>query len=380
MSSVDLRRDELRTRLLALMREPHDPAPSLSVDRLALDVLRYQAEANLTYGRLLQAQGLDPERLVHWWDFPPIPVRGFREGGKGPSKSPYIGDPAQAQATFLTSGTTGGADVRGIHRVRDLALYHTSLLSWARHGLAGADKGCRILALLPAPDTRPESSLVHMAGVLMAHWDDGGGGFFMDPAWHLDLDGLEHALVVATQEAVPVLVLATAFALVHWLDQRQDQPSHRLAQGSRLMETGGFKGRTREVPREQLYRATSHALGLPEHAIVNEYGMTEMLSQFYDTPQPGHESLGLDQRILQAPPWVRTRILDPVDLHPVPQGTPGLLAHLDLANLDSAAYLLTEDLGVDVDGYGFRVLGRTPGSLPRGCSLSMEAWLAAEET
>jgi len=352
---------------------------------LALEVLRHQAQAHAAYGRLIRARGLDPLALTHWWDFPPIPVRGFREGGDGPGRSPFIGDPDQAEAVFLTSGTTGGHEARGVHKVRDLSLYHRSLLAWARHGLGVGEGGLRILALLPPPDLRPESSLSHMAGVLLDTWGDGGGGFFMDASWSLALDSLEHALREASRHQIPVLLLSTAFALVHWLDTREGRAPHILPAGSRLMETGGFKGRVREVPRDALYERASGALGIPQRAIVNEYGMTEMLSQFYEPVLVEGDEGGLEARRLVGPPWVRTRILDPVDLSPVLPGAPGLLAHLDLANLDSAAYLLTEDLGVEVPApsgssfpqAGFRLLGRNPGSMPRGCSLSLEAWLEA---
>jgi hypothetical protein len=224
-----------------------------------------------------------------------------------------------------------------------------------------------------------------MAGVLMAAWDDGAGGFFMDGQWMLALEAFEDALLGAQRDGIPVLLLTTAFALVHWLDHRGARAQPTLPAGSRVMETGGFKGRVREVPRDELYARTSGALGIPRQAIVNEYGMTEMLSQFYEPVLMEGDPGGLEARRLVAPPWVRTRILDPLDLTPVPADTPGLLAHLDLANLDSAAYLLTEDLGMAVPapagspfpGDGFRLLGRNPGSTPRGCSLSLEAWLEA---
>lgn len=384
MTELTSRRLALRDRILGLM-EASEAADEPTVRALARDVLRYQAAANPAYGRLVRARGADPETLNDWWDFPPIPVRGFREGGPGPGRSPLIGDPAQAEAVFLTSGTTGGPEARGVHRVRDLSLYHASLLAWARHGLHPSGGSVRLLALLPPPEQRPESSLSHMAGVLMAAWDDGAGGFFMDGQWMLALEAFEDALLGAQRDGIPVLLLTTAFALVHWLDHRGARAQPTLPAGSRVMETGGFKGRVREVPRDELYARTSGALGIPRQAIVNEYGMTEMLSQFYEPVLMEGDPGGLEARRLVAPPWVRTRILDPLDLTPVPADTPGLLAHLDLANLDSAAYLLTEDLGMAVPapagspfpGDGFRLLGRNPGSTPRGCSLSLEAWLEA---
>ena len=119
-------------------------------------------------------------------------------------------------------------------------------------------------------------------------------------------------------------------------------------------------------------------LGIPSSCVVNEYGMTELLSQFYEPVLSSPPAPALAERYHVAPPWVRTRVLDPVSLAPVRPGQPGLLCHLDLANAGSAACVLTEDMGVAVEG-GFRLLGRAPGAEPRGCSLATEDLLRAAE-
>jgi hypothetical protein len=153
--------------------------------------------------------------------------------------------------------------------------------------------------------------------------------------------------------------------------------------GSVVVETGGFKGRSRFVPRGELYRALTAAVGVPAGRIVNEYGMTELLSQFYEPVLSGEAPEDPDRRWHVGPSWVRTRILDPETLDPVAPGEPGLLCHIDLANLDSAIAVLTEDVGVQPWGEedarprdrGFRLLGRAEGAEPRGCSLVMEELL-----
>ena len=174
-----------------------------------------------------------------------------------------------------------------------------------------------------------------------------------------------------------------------------------MPEGSRIMETGGYKGRARALAREDLYRGLTEAFGVPARRIVSEYGMTELLSQFYEpvlaeTGGEGDRSeavgggggSGWDQvgrardagavtgRFHRGPPWVRTRILDPLTLGEVPEGTPGLLAHVDLANLGSVSAILTEDMGRRVPG-GFQLVGRSQGAEPRGCSLAMEDFLGA---
>jgi hypothetical protein len=186
----------------------------------------------------------------------------------------------------------------------------------------------------------------------------------------LRVEGIEHV-----PTSGPVLLAGTAFAWVHWLDAIERRGlTVRLPTGSRIMETGGFKGRSREVPRPELYALLTGRLGIPADHIVNEYGMTELLSQFYE-PVLREGCPGVGARRHVGPSWVRTRILHPETLRELPDGEPGLLAHLDLANLYSVSALLTEDLGVR-DRDGFRVLGRAPGAEPRGCSLVMEELLS----
>jgi hypothetical protein len=359
----------LRRRLLAWMAGEAEGVEmdGVEMDGLALEVLRYQARANPAYGKLLERRGVDPLRTSDWREFPPVPTRAFKE-------LPPVSGAGEPAALFRTSGTTGGTELRGEHRVLDLELYHASLLVQARRHLLPDGEAIRVLALLPPPDLQPHSSLVHMAGVLSEAWDGGHGVFLADGEWRLERDRVGEALAQAETEGVPVLLISTAFGLVQWLDGAPDPVS--LPPGSRIMETGGFKGRSRRVERGELYGKTSRTLGVPVGRIVNEYGMTELLSQFYEPVlrEGGPEDPGA--RRLVGPPWVRTRVLDPTDLFPVPRGEPGLLCHLDLANLFSAALVLTEDLGVQ-KGDGFQVLGRAPGAEPRGCSLTMEDYLAA---
>jgi len=424
-ATVEAEGRALREDLLAFMRAaepaigPDDPGAAAAAvdagfDALALRVLRFQAKASPAYGAFVRSRGLEPEALSHWAGFPPVPARAFRQNppyiaSGAPNAPGGPGEPPAPQATFRTSGTTGSP---GVHHVRDLSLYEASLLPPARRhlelgGPPQAGSPTRVLALLPSPKDRPESSLAHMAGVLLDRFDDGGGGYFVTDRWEIQAEAFRVALEKAVTDGAPVLLLATAFALVNWLDAGSVPGSDpgsgsgsgsgsglgsgpaghdgaiRLPAGSRIMETGGFKGRSREVERGELYRRLSAALGVPGDRIVNEYGMTEMLSQFYEPVLEEGGPADPAKRRHLAPPWVRTRILDPDTLDPVEDGSPGLLCHLDLANLYSAALLLTEDLGAAVPGPtprhqgGFRVLGRSPGAEPRGCSLSMERWMEA---
>jgi hypothetical protein len=165
----------------------------------------------------------------------------------------------------------------------------------------------------------------------------------------------------------PTLVVATAFALVQLLEalERFDL-RFRLPPGSVIFETGGYKGRSREVDPDRLQEWLRERLAIMPGGVVREYGMTELTSQFYSAALAGE-----DPFVFRTSPWTRVRVLDPQTLTETPQGSAGLLAILDLANLSSAIHLLTEDLGVAEDD-GFRLLGRAAGAELRGCSLTVE--------
>jgi hypothetical protein len=134
------------------------------------------------------------------------------------------------------------------------------------------------------------------------------------------------------------------------------------------METGGFKGRSRVVGRDDLYRDIETWLGVPARRIVNEYGMTELLSQLYE---PVLRERSAAERRHVPPPWLRVRALEPTTLASLPAGRTGLLAFFDLANAGSVSHVLSDDLG-SVDSDGVRLQGRASGAEPRGCSLALE--------
>ena len=136
------------------------------------------------------------------------------------------------------------------------------------------------------------------------------------------------------------------------------------------MDTGGQKGLTRPLSRAGFLRACWTALGIPAYFCVNEYGMTELCSQRYESVlRDRFAGRSLDARRLVAPPWLRTRVLDPDTLAPVAAGETGLLCHHDLANAGSVAVVLTEDLGRSVADDGIEIVGRVPGAPPRGCGM-----------
>jgi hypothetical protein len=190
----------------------------------------------------------------------------------------------------------------------------------------------------------------------------------------VDLDALAAGLLDAERAGERVCLMGTTFALLSVADTLAARGTRfALPAGSRLMDTGGFKGRTRELPQKELYAAYVQTFGIPEHAIVNEYGMTELSSQYYDRALLAEPGV-LHPRRKIGPPWLRAVVVDPETLEPLPPGRPGLVRHMDLANLFSVVAVQTDDLAVLHDD-GIELLGRAAGAEARGCSLAMEQLL-----
>lgn len=350
------------------------PLDDASFQEWALRNFRFQFQGNTTYRGFCEGRGVTAGSVERWQDVPAVPTSAFKVVDLGCASA---GEP---EADFLTSGTTGGKELKGRHPVASLELYRASSLPTLKAYLVPEDRPLPLLSLIPPREETPHSSLSTMLGFIAERWGDpvrwlaGGGGI-------PDVDAFLQAGGEAEEAGRAVLVAGTAFAFVHLLDGLETRGARvALPPGSRILETGGFKGRSREVARDELYASLQVALGVPVSRMVNEYGMTELLSQLYEPVLADEAMAGaeLSERRHVPPPWVRVRALDPDTLDELPAGTPGLLALFDLANLGSVSHVLTQDLGF-VDDRGVRVLGRAFGAEPRGCSLAVEDLLAARE-
>jgi hypothetical protein len=179
---------------------------------------------------------------------------------------------------------------------------------------------------------------------------------------NLDPEAIRETLTAAIRRNRPVCLCGTAFSFIHLLDAWAGLPPLRLPRGSRVLETGGFKGRSREIAKPALYRQIARAFSVPDRAIWNEYGMTELTSQAYACGTSG---------LHQTPPWARVLICDPATGREVPVGRRGLVRWIDLANIDSVLAVQTLDLAERTRD-GFRLLGRMARTEPRGCSLGAD--------
>ncbi|MDE2572282.1 MAG: acyl-protein synthetase [bacterium] len=335
-------------------------------DRLARDIFTYQLRENAPYGRWARSLGWHEGRLPQRWEeIPAIPSAAFKEAQLATFPA------AQAALRFETSGTTRGRP--GVHYVERSELYDASLLAGFRRFALPDGARLRYLSLVPDPDEVPGSSLGYMMRRVARTLGE-EGGFYLHSG-SLELDRFVAAAREAQAQSVAICLAGTAFAYVHLFDAlRAAGIALRLPPGSRALETGGFKGRSREVGSTQLYAEFPALLGIPEDRVFAEYGMTELLSQHYDVilAEP-RRALHGGRRVKSSPPWLRVLVIDPQTGMPAPLGSVGALRHVDLANRSSVVAIQTEDLGYAIDAARFVLLGRQPGAVLRGCSLDAEA-------
>ncbi len=323
------------------------------------------------YRSLCEARGVTPDTLGDWRQIPAVPAAAFKE-----LELTSLA-PAERTAVFHSSGTTEHRPSRHFHGADSLAVYEASLKPWfARHLLGdGGDwkPPAQFLCLAPPPAAAPHSSLVHMFACVSAAFGGPGSRFLArvgaDNAWTLDAAPAVTALREAEAAGEPVVLLGTAFMFVHLLDElERGGLTCMLPPGSRVMETGGYKGRSRELPKAELHALITKLLGVPAGFIVCEYGMSELSSQAYDGVAGDKRSTTGAPRAFHFPSWCRALVVSPETGREVADGETGLLRVFDLANVRSVMAIQTEDLAVR-RGDGFELLGRAAQAEARGCSL-----------
>ena len=337
--------------------EQGEPAASEERDRLIGELAEWQAARIPEYGRLAW-RGAWPPAL-------PTDVFRFRRIAAHPESADV--------RVFRSSGTT--SNERSVHVYRDLSLYDHAARAAARHMLFPDIERIDMVMLAPHENEAPDSSLDYMIA-RFAEWF-GSSSIFVWRDGVLDLDAFANALRRAESSGRPVALLGTSFAFVHAEDGLGDA-RFELPEGSRVMQTGGYKGRSREVDPALLLRAISERYGIPEPKVINEFGATELSSQMYDTTLRDFVVGGEGPRRLWVPPWMRATPVDPDTLEPVPDDQVGLLRLDDCANLDSVCCIQTADLARRLAD-GIVVLGRAPGAVPRGCSLAADQALGRHD-
>ncbi len=308
---------------------------------LALEIFRYQASANPVYRSFIELLGINPGRVATLAEIPFLPVSFF--------KSHRLEcDKPEALTVFTSSGTTGLSTSR--HYVKDPAFYLDNALRSFRL-FYGPPSDYTILALLPGYLERQGSSLIYMVEHFIQESASPQSGFYLH-----DYEALCRQLEDLEQKGKKTLLLGVSHALLDLAEYRSFSLKHTL-----VMETGGMKGKRKEMTREALHDTLCHAFGV--NAIHSEYGMTELLSQAYSK----------GEGLFQSPPWLKVRIRQADDpwTYMAP-GKSGAVNLIDLANIDSLSFLATDDLGrVHADG-SFEIIGRLDHSDIRGCNMLVQ--------
>ena len=386
------------------------PRNDAAFTALALELFALQFDHNTAYRKICEARGITPATVSHWKQIPAVPTAAFKEFDI------TCLPPDERQFVFHSSGTTRQRPSRHFHNTESLALYEASLLPWFRcqgvvpeparsadsHVRANqrtyptqkhADEAVpapdtRLLVLTPAAPVAPHSSLVHMFDAIRRDRGLTESVFFgrlaADGSWELDFEAVIQELQAASDRGERLALLGTAFLFVHLLDHLTEiNLRFKLPSGSRVLETGGYKGRSRSLPKTELHSLIAARLGIPETRILCEYGMSELSSQAYDNAlerqSPGRRAaagkhqhadleIGAPSRPFRFPPWVRTQIISPETGREVADGETGLLRIFDLANVFSVLAIQTEDLVIRRGEY-FELIGRAALAEPRGCSL-----------
>ncbi len=306
--------------------------------KTAMKVFRFQFQHNEVYQKYCLLLKKSPENVKHLTEIPFLPIEFFK------SKD-ILSSIDAVQTTFTSSGTTG--IITSKHHVTDLSFYEASFRS-AFSKFYGNIEDYAVLALLPSYLEREGSSLIYMAKDFIEGSNHPDSGFYLH-----NYNELAKKLIELDNSGQNVLLIGVTYALLDLIELQKFNLKNTI-----IMETGGMKGKRKELIREELHTILADGFGVEK--IHSEYGMTELLSQAY--------SLG--DGIFECPPWMDVIIRDTEDpLTIIGEGKTGGINVIDLANINSCSFIATQDLGKKYSNFSFEVLGRFDNSDIRGCNL-----------
>lgn len=317
-------------------------------DELALSVFRCQADECEVYAKFLAGLSVLPETIKKLKEIPFLPIEFFKTHEV---KTPETNKSA---IVFTSSGTTGM--VQSKHYVSDVSIYEKSYLKGFELAYGSIQDYC-ILALLPSYLERDGSSLIYMMKDLISKSNHPDSGFYLN-----NYDELIAKIKLLETQGQKTLLIGVTYAL---LDLSEQFPLYKGGKGDlkkiTIMETGGMKGKRKEMVREELHSTLGKGFGV--NKIHSEYGMTELLSQAYSK----------GDGIFNCPPWMKILIRDTNDPFTIlPENKTGGINVIDLANINSCSFIATQDLGKLHNDNSFEVLGRFDNSDIRGCNLLVE--------
>lgn len=307
-------------------------------EKIALKVFRFQYENNLVYKEFCNLMNTNVQEVKSLQQIPFLPIQFFKSHTIISNENPI-------QETFTSSGTTGIINSR--HCVTDISLYEESYQKGFTQ-FYGNIEDYVILALLPSYLEREGSSLIYMVKDLIEKTNNPESGFYLH-----NHDALIEKLIALEKTNQNIILIGVTYALLDLIEKHQFHLKNTF-----IMETGGMKGKRKEMIREELHEQLCSGFGVS--AIHSEYGMTELLSQAY--------SLG--EGLFECPSWMQILIRDTEDaLTYIENGKTGGINVIDLANINSCSFIATQDLGKKNPNNSFEVLGRFDNSDIRGCNL-----------
>jgi len=318
------------------IEELKDLAPASFFSK-ALSLMQFQSSNNAVYGEWVQSMKVQLDTVKCLEQIPFLPIHFYK------THSIYTGSECPA-FHFESSGTT--QDIVSKHFVKDLHVYEQSFMECFQQ-FYGAPRDYCILGLLPNYLERQHSSLVYMTTHLIQASVNPSSGFYL-----YDFEKLNHTLAALEKEQQKTILIGVSYALIDFVDAFPQKLKHTI-----VMETGGMKGRKEELTKPALHAYLANGFGVQQ--IHSEYGMTELLSQAYSK----------GEGVYTCPPWMKVLVADESDPTTLNTIGRGVLHIIDLANVNSCAFIATEDIGMIYADGSFEVLGRLDQSARRGCSL-----------
>ncbi len=363
---------DLDQKIIDFIRRGTDFKDDEGFNRLALEVFTLQFKSIPLYRRYCEKRGIRPEKISSWEEIPALPTDVFKvmELSMFPSKT---------VRTFMTSGTTKPEERGRVgYDEGGLRLMDATIEEAATSFLFPDGRKTKILILAPSPEMAPHMIMAYGMNRLKDYFGLPQSRFLVGREG-FEVEILLKELRSSEDEGVPVTICGGSFGFVNFFDYcREKGLRFKLPPGSRTLDAGGFKGRSREVKREEFIRECEEILGIEKERSVNLLGMTEISSQFYDsTLRNFHLGLALPMAKIN-PPWTKTVVVDPETLKPLPAGETGLLKHFDLANRGHILAIQTDDLG-RMAPEGFEVFGRSKEGEAKGCSLTIDEMTRIEK-
>ncbi len=309
-------------------------------DKIALDIFKFQAKNCAVYTDFIEFLKVDVSSIKTIFDIPFLPIQFFKS-------RKVISNQNTVQQKFLSSGTGG---TQSQHFVTDISIYEESYRKGFAH-FYGNIEDYIVLALLPNYLERDGSSLIYMVADLIKKSGNIESGFFLKNTQKLSKNIQKHSKIDKK-----LLILGVSFALLDLIETHKFDLKNAI-----IMETGGMKGRRKELIRQELHQILCEGFGVKK--IHSEYGMTELLSQAYSK----------GNGLFESPPWMKILVRDTEDaLTLLPNGKTGGINVIDLANINSCSFIATQDLGKKINENQFEILGRFDNSDIRGCNLLVQ--------